>query len=161
MHPRGRKPPGPVPARSHHGSTASHRLLVAVGFAAIAFPASADFQVRSPIVEHRECEFEHNGSVTVDKAKSGLNNSQSYTNSIGCGITPFWKLELEGEHGAPSGTNLKFNATTLENTFQLTPQDEYWADLGFFAEYSHSALTHQPNTVTFGPIVQKEAPGVL
>ena len=74
-------------------------VVVAVGFAATAFPASADFKVRSPIVEYRECEFEHNGSVTVDKAKSGLNNSQSYTNSIGCGITPFWKLELEGEHG--------------------------------------------------------------
>jgi hypothetical protein len=115
--------------------------------------------VRSPIVDYREIEIEHNGVTTFDKKKSGLSNNQSYTNEIGIGITPFWGLELEGETGAPSGENLRYSATTLENTFQLTPQGEYWADLGFFAEYSNSARRDAPNSTKFGPIVQKEAPG--
>jgi high-affinity iron transporter len=133
----------------------------AVGFTALATVtgAHADFKVRSPIVEYREFEFEHNGVTTFDKKKSGLSNNQSYTNEIGYGITPFWQIELEGETEAPSGTNLRYSATTVENTFQLTPQGEYWADLGFFAEYSHSASRIVPNSTKFGPIVQKEAPG--
>jgi hypothetical protein len=114
----------------------------------------ADFQVRSPIVEYREFEFEHNGSVTFD-SKSELNKDQSYTFSLGLGVMPFWKIELEGETEAPPGQNLSYTATTLENTFQLTPQGKYWADLGFFFEYSQGALRDSTNTVKFGPIVQK------
>jgi hypothetical protein len=142
-----------------HGRT----MAVAVGVALFggAPSAHADFKVRSPIVEYGELEFEHNGVTTFDKRKSGLSNNQSYTNEIGYGLTPFWQLEIEGEMAAPSGTNLAYNATTFENTFQLTPQAEYWADLGFFAEYSLSAARHAPNSLTFGPIVAKEAPGVL
>jgi high-affinity iron transporter len=136
-------------------------MLAAIGLAAFgaARDAHADFKVRSPIVDYREVEFEHNGDTTFDKKKSGLSNNQSYTNEIGYGVTPFWQIEVEAETEAPSGTNFRYGATTLENTFQLTPQGAYWADLGFFAEYSQSAIRHEPNSLTFGPIVQKEAPG--
>ena len=136
-------------------------MLSAAALAAVsAAPAAhADFKVRSPIVDYRELEFEHNGDTTFDKKKSGLSNNQSYTNEIGYGVTPFWQIEVEAETEAPSGTNLRYAATTLENTFQLTPQGAYWADLGFFAEYSQSASRHDPNSLTFGPIIQKEAPG--
>jgi hypothetical protein len=141
----------------------SHRVVwtAVVGFIAITTSpvAHADFKVHSPIVEYREFEFEHNGVTTFDKKKSGLSNNQSYTNEIGYGVTPFWQVEIEGETEAPSGTNLRYSATTIENTFQLTPQGEYWADLGFFAEYSHSASRIVSNSTKFGPIVQKEASG--
>jgi hypothetical protein len=154
-----------LPSNPHVVATRARHL--AVGGAALAVavlsvapgPAHAEFQVRSPIVEYRECELEHNGSTTFDKRKSGLSNDQSYTTEIGCGVTPFWRLELEGELNAPSGTNLKYTATTLENMFQLTPQGEYWVDLGFFLEYSQSADRSQPNSITFGPVVAKEGPG--
>ncbi len=133
-------------------------ILVASGLIAWPNPAHADFQVRSPIVEYREFEFEHNGSVTFDH-KPDLNKDQSYTYSLGIGLTPFWKVELEGETQSPPGGNLSYQATTLENTFQLTPQGKYWADLGFFAEYSHGAPRGSTNTVKVGPIAQKETPG--
>jgi hypothetical protein len=126
----------------------------------LASPAYAEFKVRSPQVEYGECELEHNGSTTFDKKKSGLSNNQSYTIEVGCGITPFWQAELEAELGAPSGTNLRYNATTFENTFQLTPTGEYWADLGFFFEYSQSADRRSPNSLNFGPILQKEGLGL-
>ena len=35
-------------------------------------PAKAEFKVRSPIVDYRELEFEHNGDVTFDRPGSGL-----------------------------------------------------------------------------------------
>lgn len=112
--------------------------------------------MRSPIVEEGEIEYEHNGSVTFDKKKSGRNNDQSYTHSLGYGVTSFWKTELEGEFEAAPASNLRFKATTFENVFQLTPQGEYFADLGLFAEYSHVADRNNPDTAKFGPLVQKE-----
>jgi FTR1 family protein len=138
-------------------STSVAAVLITSGLLAWPNTARADFQVRSPIVEYREFEFEHNGSVTFDH-KADLNKDQSYTYSLGVGVTPFWKLELEGETGAPPGGNLSYQATTIENTFQLTPQGKYWADLGFFAEYSQGTLRDSTNTVKAGPIVQKETP---
>jgi hypothetical protein len=146
----------PGPKKRTAGAAARIALVLFIGGLAQLVGASsarADFQVRSPIVEYREFEFEHNGSVTFDH-KSKLNKDQSYTFSLGLGVTPFWKIELEGETGAPPGENLRYTATTLENTFQLTPQGKYWADLGCFLEYSQGA-PRSTNTVKFGPIVQK------
>jgi hypothetical protein len=123
--------------------------------------ARADFQVRSPLVDYQEIEVEHNGSVTFDKRNSGKSNDQSYTTSIGYGVTQWWKTEFEAELGAAPGENLRYNATTWENTFQATEQGEYWADLGFFAEYSHAASRRDPESITFGPIAQKEIGNTL
>jgi hypothetical protein len=64
-------------------------------------------------VEYRGFEFEHNGSISYDH-KSDLNKDQTYTYSLGLGVTPFWKIELEGETGAPPGGNLSCFATTIE-----------------------------------------------
>jgi hypothetical protein len=54
-----------------------------------------------------------------------------------------------------------WDAVTLENTFQLTQPGEYFFNLGFFFEYSHSTLRGEPSSVTFGPIVQKELNDIL
>ncbi len=122
-------------------------------------PAHADFQVRSPIITYRELEIEHNGARTFD-SKRELNSTRSDTLAIGYGVTPFWKFELEGEAEAGHGEDLRYVATTLENTFQLTEQGKYWADLGLFLEYSHAATGGEPDVVEFGPLVQKEAQGI-
>lgn len=134
-------------------------LAVGISLTALTTSARAEFQVRSPTVDYRELEIEHNGSITFDKSGSDKNHNQSYTNSIGYGVTPWWMVELEGEWGSESDEQLRYQATTLENIFQLTPQGEYWADLGFFAEYSHSNRRADPNTIEFGPIAQKETGG--
>ena len=151
---------GPKKQQVIGGATKSALVLLVVGFASLtgAPRAYADFLVRSPIVEYREIEFEHNGSVSFDR-KRELNKEQSYTYALGLGVTPFWKIELEGETGAPPGGNLTYAATTVENFFQLTPQGKYWADLGLFFEYSQGAPRDSANTVKFGPMVQKETEG--
>ena len=56
-----------------------------------------------PTVEYRELEFEHNGLITFDNKNSSLNRAQSYTNSIGYGVLPWWKIELEGELASGGG----------------------------------------------------------
>jgi hypothetical protein len=139
--------------------TTSAVLAIGVAGALVALlqAARAEFKLHYPSVDYRELEFEHNGSVTFDQPKSGLNNSQSYTYEVGYGVTPWWEPEIEGEFGAAPGANQRFNATTFENTFLLTQQGQYWADLGFFAEFSHAAARTDPDSFTFGPLVQKQA----
>jgi hypothetical protein len=123
--------------------------------------AHAEFHVRSPTVVYGEFEIEHNGSLTFDKKDSGFNHKQSYTTEFAYGVTPWWKLGVEAEFGADSDQQVRYDATTFENMFQLTPQGQYWADLGFFAEYSQSARRGDPNTFEFGPVIQKQTDGLF
>lgn len=132
-----------------------------VGALILASPARAELKVRSPIVDWRELEFEHNGLFTLDRRKSALNGNQSYTFELGYGVTPWWLIELEGETQALAGQNVRLNARTLENTFQLLPQGKYWLDAGLFAEISQSVIRRAPSEIVVGPILQKEAPGIL
>src|SRR5579885_2389659 len=124
--------------------------------AATTTAARAEFKLHYPIVEYREREFENASGVSFDKSNSGLNNGQSYVNEIEYGLFPWWEPGIELELAADPGENLRYDATTFENTFQLTPQGKYWADLGFFAEYSHAASRADADSFTFGPLVQKE-----
>jgi high-affinity iron transporter len=149
---------GPKKQSVTAAQTASVLLIIGLAQLAGVPCARADFLVRSPIVEYREFEFEHNGSVSFDR-KRELDKNQSYTYALGLGVTPFWKIELEGETGAVPGGNLSYTATTVENFFQLTPQGKYWADLGLFFEYSQGAPRDSTNTMKFGPMVQKETAG--
>jgi len=148
---------GGVPSQQRFAAA----LLLGLAATAIASPARAEFKLRYPFVDYREIELEHNGDTTFDKSKSGKNNNQSYTNEIEAGVTPFWLFGLEAESGAAPGGNLRYEATTIENLFQLTPQGKYWADLGFFAEYSHAASRRDADSFTFGPLIQKEIPDVM
>jgi hypothetical protein len=149
----------------HIPAAPSRRALISLAAAIAAFAApndaGAEFKLRSPITDYREIEFEHNGDTTFDKRGSGKSNNQSYTNELGIGALPNWSVELEGEWAAAPGENLRYDATTLENTVQLTPQGKYWADLGFFAEYSHAASRADADSFAFGPLVQKEIPDLL
>src|SRR5207245_4090244 len=44
----------------------------------------------------------------------------------------------------------------LEGFLQLTPQGRYWADVGLFVEYEHTARQGDPRALTVGPLIQKE-----
>jgi hypothetical protein len=136
----------------------SHRTIAALALACASFasPAAADFLVRTPIVDNREIEFEMNGSVSHDGSDPSRNGEESYTYAIGAAVTPYWKLEIEGETAASAGDPLHLDATTIENTFQLTERGEYWIDPGIFVEYSRPARQGDPSTVTFGPLAQME-----
>jgi hypothetical protein len=122
----------------------------------LAQAAKADLEVKMPEVDYRELEFEHNGLVSFGPKGSPLDRAQSYTMELGYGVLPWWEIELEGDLASGGGQHLDWNAAVLENTFQLTEPGEYFFNLGFFAEYSQATLHGQPNSVTAGPIIQKE-----
>ena len=123
--------------------------------------ARAEFHVRSPNdIELGVLEIEHNAAASFDHMpdKSG---AQSYTIEFGTGLTSWWKSEIElafdREPGSSQPTNL--TGVVTENTFQLTEPGQYFADLGFYAEYGQSLGTGKhagPNEVTFGPIIGKD-----
>ena len=50
------------------------------------------------------------GLITFDNKDSSLNRAQSYTNSIGYGVLPWWKIELEGELASGGGQPLTCHA---------------------------------------------------
>jgi hypothetical protein len=143
------------PARAITGALAG--AIVLLGTSGAFAPARADFELHYPIIDYREFELEHNGDTTVDKANSGKSNNQSYTVELGYAPVWWWEPEIEFDMGAAPGENWNYSATTFENTFQLTEQGKYWADLGFFAEYSHAASKADADALTFGPLVQKQA----
>jgi hypothetical protein len=124
-------------------------------------PGWAELHVRMPTVEYRELEIEHNGLYTFDKKGSDLNGQQSYTTSIGYGVLPWWKIELEGEMAGGPGVERTFEATTIENWFQLTEPGKYFVNAAIFLEYSQATGQTNPNSFTFGPIIQKELNNVL
>jgi hypothetical protein len=153
----------PMRALSHVGRAAPGVLAVMTLTTILCGSRSAwaDLHVRMPTVEYRELEFEHNGLFTFDQKDSDLNGQQSYTNAIGYGVLPWWKIELEGELAGGPGVERAWEATTLENTFQLTEPGKYFFNLGLFVEYSQATGQTSPNSFTFGPIIQKELNNVL
>lgn len=135
-----------------------NKLIAAATVAAASLLTSyayADFEIRYPIVDYREFEFEHNGSTSLD-SRSAKNNNQSYTFELGYGLFPWWEPEIEAPFNAPPGANNAFSGFTLENTFQFAEAGEYWLTPGFFAQYSHAASRANADQITFGPTVQHE-----
>jgi hypothetical protein len=139
----------------------SYAAAVGVALTIGSGSANAEFKLRYPIVEYRELEIEHNGSVTFDKSKSGKNNNQSFPTEIEFGFLPWWKIGIETNIEAESGQNIHYEATALENYFQLSPQGKYWADLAFFTEFERPASRNGAHSATFGPLIQKELPNLL
>jgi hypothetical protein len=135
---------------------------LAVALTVLAPPrARADFHVVSPYeIDLGELELEHNGSASFDH-RSEVGGATSYTVEIGTGLTKWWHSEIELGFDRDPG----FREPTLltevvtENTFQLTEPGQYFADFGFFVEYSQSVTRGDhagSNEVTFGPLIAKD-----
>lgn len=118
-------------------------------------PVRADFKVRSPNVDEREIEIEHNFATTIDR-RPEQNGRRSMTTEIGIALLPFWQIELEGEIGREPGEAWQFNATTIENTFMLTEPGKYWMDAGLFFEFSRAAHKDDASSIKVGALFQKD-----
>ncbi len=129
--------------------------LAALAFATLSLPASAALRVQSPIVEEGEVEVETAFNATADHRPQ---KTGAYTANVALSFSPthFWKIELEGQWKRDPQNPWQFDSTSFENTFQLTEQGKYAADLGFFLEYESVAQRGDHSSVTFGPLIQKE-----
>src|SRR6266699_129269 len=106
-----------------------------------------DLKIRSPIIESGELEFENN--FTLGRSKTAVHELEY-------GFNDWLKLGVEAELAADPGHGFRYDATALEGFLQLTPQGRYWADVGLFVEYEHTARQGDPRALIFGPLVQKE-----
>jgi hypothetical protein len=130
------------------GPICSAILVAAVVIGGCALQAAADdLKIRSPIIEVGELEFENN--FTLGRSKTAVHELEY-------GFNNWLKLGVEAELAADPGHGFRYDATALEGFLQLTPQGKYWADVGLFAEYEHTARQDDPRSLTFGPLVQKE-----
>src|ERR1043165_8739796 len=125
-------------------------LAASVVIAAAALQAEAeDLKIRSPIIEPHELEFENNFV---------FGHGKTAVHELEYGFTDWLKLGVEAELAAEPGQGFRYDSTALEGFLQLTPQGRYWADLGMFVEYEHTARQGDPRALTIGPLVEKEAP---
>jgi len=124
-------------------------LLTAIATGESVLQAKAeDLKIRSPIIESGELEFENN--FTIGRSKNAVHELEY-------GFNDWLKLGVEGELAAEPGHGFHFDSAALEGFLQLTPQGRYWADVGLFVEYEHTARQGDPRAITFGPLIEKEA----
>jgi hypothetical protein len=123
-------------------------LTAAIVIDGCALQAKADdLKIRNPIIESGELEFENNFT---------LGRSKTTAHELEYGFSDWLKLGAEAELAADPGHGFHYDATALEGFLQLTPQGKYWADVGLFVEYEHTARQGDPRSLIFGPLVQKE-----
>jgi hypothetical protein len=123
-------------------------LAAGVVIAAAALQSEAeDLKIRSPIIEPHELEFENN--FVFGHGKTAVHEFEY-------GFTDWLKLGVEAELAADPGHGFRYDSTALEGFLQLTPQGKYWADVGLFVEYEHTARQGDPRALSFGPLLQKE-----
>ena len=121
--------------------------LLTIGGYGLPTIAGDDLKIRSPIIEPSELEFENNFV---------LGRTKTTAHELEYGFTDWLKLGAEAELAADPGHGFHYDATALEGFLQLTPQGKYWADVGLFAEYEHTARQGDPRSLIIGPLVQKE-----
>src|SRR6266446_7099041 len=129
-----------------HTSTILLTVILIGGHASEA--KAEDLKLRSPIIESGELEFENN--FTIGRSKNAVHELEY-------GFNDWLKLGVEGELAADPGHGFHFDSAALEGFLQLTPQGRYWADVGLFVEYEHTARQGDPRAITFGPLIEKEA----
>ena len=113
--------------------------------------------VYSPYVVQGRSETEFRGHSYRDSNPT-VSGGYEYLFSIAHGLTDWWKPEIyfvDYERTPGGGQYLK--AREFENTFQFTPVGEYWADAGFLVSYEYKTQNGEPNTVEFGPLLEKHA----
>lgn len=144
----------PLLPRATRRAPAAFVLLLLLAPAA----ARADYHIRSPDdIDQGEIEIEHNGAAIIDTDRP-RDGARSYTAEIGYGVNSWWHPELElGMSRDPGpGQHTKVDSVVWENIFRFTEPGEYWADLGFYAEYGIATLDKSADGVLWGPLVSKD-----
>jgi hypothetical protein len=124
-----------APRKAAHAAAAAILAIGVLAGGGTIRPANAnDLKVYSPTIELHEYAIEMRGNVAFDgdPAKDGAINQLTELEA-----TPldFWHTAVLAEAAKEPPGNLRLAATGWENIFQLTPQGEYWADLGLYVEY--------------------------
>ena len=91
-----------------------------------------------------------------DDARANFKDGNAAEVSIAHAPIDWWKPEIYlAKYERVPGSVGRLIGYEFENTFQLTQQGEYWADVGFLASYEHTTVAGAPDAVEFGPLVEK------
>lgn len=114
-----------------------------------------DFIVYSPHVSATQTEVELRG-YRYDDARDDFRGGNASEISVSHAFNDWWKPEIYlAKYERAPGSAGHLIGYEFENTFQLTPQGEYWADVGFLASYEHKTVAGTPDAVEFGPLIEK------
>jgi hypothetical protein len=116
-----------------------------------------DYVVYSPTVVKGQSEIEFRAAQYRDSSVV-LDSGRGYVFSVAHSFTDWWKTELYlGQfQRAPRQPNTLM-AYEFENTFQLAPSGEFWADPGFLLSYGFATHTGAANELEFGPLFEKRS----
>lgn len=114
-----------------------------------------DFIVYSPQVQQGQSELELRGYAYGD-SRNQYRDGRAAEFSLAHAFTDGWKPEVYlARYELDPGSAGRLVGYEFENTFQLTPQGQYWADLGFLASYEHQTVAALKDAVEFGPLVEQ------
>lgn len=114
-----------------------------------------DFVVYTPYVNRGRTELEFRGYGFQD-GNAALDGTRGYDFSVAYGVTDWWKPEIYvAQYRRDPGGGTTYTGNEIENTFQLAPIGEYWADPGFILSYEHAKASDQADTLEFGPLFAK------
>lgn len=148
----------PAPSRRSRAPRRAAAWLAAI-LALLAGAGAAradDFVVYSPKVVAGLNELEWRGFVNADPAPA-LGGEYAYQASFAHAFTNWWKPEVYflGIAHDP-GSAPRFTGFEFENTFQLAPTGEYWADPGLLVSYALDTRGGGHDTIEFGPLFEKQ-----
>jgi hypothetical protein len=131
-------------------------LALLAGLVAIPQIAAAKYSIHSPHVERGETAAAIEVKSWYNVPHHGkINGTREYKVSVEHAFTSFWKSELEGKFERKSDDGAGYGKVEWSNTFQLTPQGQYWADFGLRAKAEFSTKSGSPYELEFGPLIQK------
>jgi hypothetical protein len=135
------------------------RKYLIMGFAALSSVGAmaADLEVRSPIIDPHEFEFDAKLSRDFDD-RAVKSHAQGAIAEFEYAPTDWWSPAIEGEWDRPAGLNepTTFEAITLESRFQFAKRGQYWVDPGLFVEYERGLKHERPNAIRLGPLLRKD-----
>lgn len=132
-----------------------HAALALVLGNAAGQAGAAPLHVISPVVEQGEVAIETTGDVTRDRKKE-KNAAQRQSYELEYSPTEFWRIEVEAKRKREPGEALKYDATEIENVFQLTEPGEYWLTVGVLAALELPRAEGDPKEIEAGLLLQKE-----
>lgn len=130
-------------------------LSTASIFCLMAGSAFAYGSVRSPYVTKDEFAIELESKRSGDDEKK-FNNAQSHNIEFGYGLTDHLKLEIEGDWKRESGEALFFDTGTIAARYALAKRGEHPIDTALYAAYGVTEDRHDPQSLTFGLLAQKQ-----
>ncbi|MEZ5690227.1 MAG: hypothetical protein R3D71_00995 [Rickettsiales bacterium] len=109
-------------------------ITTAIGFSLMISSNAYALKVYSPYVEKGVFEIESENRFDFD-SRSSEDRFRQHKFGVGYGVADFWAVELVGELEKSGGRGYEYEATEIENIFQLTEVGEYWADFGLKVDY--------------------------